>query len=254
MDGIIGDCPAPKFFLSSCNIRSVLQDSKGSNNKSDETSSWLGDGSIAGVLELASGGWGFDSCVSSDWASVGWAVWLCLSVSSRSACNGRGVTRWGADSWGVINWSVASRNIVGRNIAGRCVDSGSVDSWSILTWCWNSRGVDRWGVWLRSWSDLGLSRAGVWASVRLLVAIDRRRGWLDRRGADWLGDGAWAVGDGQVLILAGNVGLVVVDKGCWVWAVCGELGDGFGDPEGSLVVVRVVSEAGSKLSRALQQC
>lgn len=92
------------------------------------------------------------------------------------------------------------------------------------------------------------SRLGA-AFVLLLVAIDRSSSW----GSGWVGwlcDCAWAIGDGQDLILGCGVGLVVIDQGGRVWAVSGEAGDCLSSPDW-LRIVWIVSKTSSQLSRAL---
>jgi len=91
------------------------------------------------------------------------------------------------------------------------------------------------------------SRLGA-AFVLLLVAIDWSSSWCSGW-VGWLCDCAWAVGDGQDLILGCGVGLVVIDQSGGVWAVSGEAGDCLSSPDW-LRIVWIVSKTSSQLSRA----
>jgi len=53
-----------------------------------------------------------------------------------------------------------------------------------------------------------------------------------RGGVNWLGDGAWAVGDGDGLTLGGSVGNTVEGESGGSWADGGEGSDNVGNPDG----------------------
>jgi len=102
-------------------------------------------------------------------------------------------------------------------------DVGAWVRWSVGWWCWVA--------------NIGGGAVGVDGGISWLVASTRAVSLSN--GGVGHGAGAWAVGDGQGGRLSDRVGLVVLNNGCWVWAVGGVLGNNLSGGEliGTVAVV-----------------